>query len=589
MNDPDTAPDPDPTPTDGGTATITTASVGTLGDHPPGSMRMASVGERRIAVIRTADGAVHALDNACPHQGYGLVTGALDGDVVTCQWHNWKFRVTDGRCLLGEEDVACHQVAVVDGDIQVTVTEPGAAERRAALWPSLLRGLDRHYTGQLARDTARLLDAGATPEQIVAAAFVHATPRLDDGIGHELAMAADCLHLSPLWSGLDRTLPVTQALAGLAEAARDRPRQPLPAPDPTINLAAAIENEDADGAMAAILGRLHATGPEGLAGLRADLVAAASAHHLGYGHGAIYTQKTFELLDLVGHQHAADLLPWLALSLVQLTREDVLPYMTRTTRAIATTDLDALATAPDRRHTGWHDPGDLRNTLLDSAEAPIAEASEAVLGGAGIEGLLDTVALGASERLLRHDPAVDIDPGVDFDWLDVTHALTYTNAARWAWRTAPGPATARLALFTVFLLHDSGRAERRSLGRRWPTPEPRPGAVGAAVLERRADDAVAHVLAAGTSAVDPAGGADLDAAGRDLAQVCLSDLAGSFIVAAHVVKLTEAARRETAETGSPLPLAAAARFAASPRRERFVAAAAAEAVDFVRTGAPRRR
>ncbi|MFN3219474.1 MAG: Rieske (2Fe-2S) protein [Acidimicrobiales bacterium] len=564
-----------------------TASVGALADHAVGSMRLARVGERRIAVIRTADG-VHALDNACPHQGYGLVTGALDGDVVTCQWHNWKFRVTDGRCLLGEEDVACHRVDIVDGDVQVTVAEPSAAERRAVLWPSLLRGVDRHYTGQIARDAARLLDAGATPAEIVAAAMAHAAPRLEDGIGHELANAADCLHLAPLWTGLDAALPVTQAVAGIAEGARDRPVQPLPAPDAAVDLLDAIEREDAATAMAAVLGRLDAEGTDAMPGLRADLIEAASAHHLGYGHGAIYTQKTFELLDLVGDDHAGALLPWLAMSLVQLTREDLLPYMRRATRAIEATDLDALAAAPDRRRTGWSPDDALLSALLDGDDAPIETAALTVTGGAGVEGLLDAVVLGAAARLLRHDPTVDFDPGVAFDWLDITHALTYANAARWAWRAAPGPATARLALFTVFLLHDSGRAERWGLVHPVPTPDPRPGSVLDevldTVLDRRPDDAVAHVLA-----VDPDDHEAVAAVGEQLARVAMADRAGSFIVAAHVVKLIEAARREATETASMLPLAAAARFAAAPRLERFVAAAAVEAVDFVRTGTPPRR
>ena len=89
----------------------TLSAIGAVGE-----MRMAKVGERRIAVIRTASG-VHALDNACPHQGYGLVTGALDGELLTCQWHNWKFRVDTGECVIGEEDVACHPVTIERGEI----------------------------------------------------------------------------------------------------------------------------------------------------------------------------------------------------------------------------------------------------------------------------------------------------------------------------------------------------------------------------------------------------------------------------------------------------------------------------------------
>ncbi|MEM9492884.1 MAG: Rieske (2Fe-2S) protein, partial [Myxococcota bacterium] len=35
---------------------------------------------------------IAAIDNRCPHEGYPLSTGALKDGIVTCAWHNWKFR-----------------------------------------------------------------------------------------------------------------------------------------------------------------------------------------------------------------------------------------------------------------------------------------------------------------------------------------------------------------------------------------------------------------------------------------------------------------------------------------------------------------
>ena len=66
-----------------------------LDDLAVGSMRLARVDGRRLCLVRTADG-VYALDHACPHEGYGLTQGTLDGNLLTCAWHNWKFRVDDG-------------------------------------------------------------------------------------------------------------------------------------------------------------------------------------------------------------------------------------------------------------------------------------------------------------------------------------------------------------------------------------------------------------------------------------------------------------------------------------------------------------
>ena len=77
------------------------------------SCGIAKIDGHRLCLVRTSEG-VFALDQACPHEGYGLTTGELDGDLITCAWHNWKFRVNDGRCVLGEEDVRTYPVSVGD-------------------------------------------------------------------------------------------------------------------------------------------------------------------------------------------------------------------------------------------------------------------------------------------------------------------------------------------------------------------------------------------------------------------------------------------------------------------------------------------
>ncbi|MEM8705086.1 MAG: Rieske 2Fe-2S domain-containing protein [Actinomycetota bacterium] len=259
----------------------TTAVVAHLDDLAEGEMRMAKVGDHRIAVVRTASG-VHALDNACPHQGYGLVTGALDGELLTCQWHNWKFRVDTGACVLGEEDVACHPVTIENGEVSVTVTRPTADEAREKLWPSLRRGIEDHYVGQIARDTVRLLANGASPAEIAWVGFEHNLLRDEWGPGHGMATAADCLAWAEDRSGDDRALPLVQGLAALAEPARGRfPRTHPDAND--LDLVDAIEAEDYDGAMGAAR-RLAAGDPDTA---RRAFIEAASMHHLSYGHGII--------------------------------------------------------------------------------------------------------------------------------------------------------------------------------------------------------------------------------------------------------------------------------------------------------------
>lgn len=544
----------------------TTAKVGSIANSAKNqlqvnTMKMATVGETRVALIRTSDG-VFALDNACPHQGYGLVTGDLGVDstgepVVTCQWHNWKFRVSDGVCTVGEEDVACHQVEVDDaGDITVTVTERTDQERLGVLWPSLKSGLGNNYVGQVARDSIRLMDAGAQPAEIMAAAIAIGAPKADNGVGHEMALAADCLHLAELWEGDDRALPVVQALAGIGEATRDRPAQPVPPADSSVSVSGAIEAEDVKAAMAGVMGLLE-TGAE-IADVRRHFLEAVSAHHLSYGHGAIYTQKAFELLDRIGWDKAPTLLPHLASALTYSTREDTLPYMRKPMRILQAMDFGSLAEASDRSESGWT-PADLVKILLEADAVPFEQVAEEVYAGAGVEGVLDAVSIAVSQRLLRYDLEVEFDLHRDFGWLDITHGLTYARAARWAWHQDPGPHTARLAMFTAWLAWDTGRLERR-LGVA-DTAAP----IG--LMERAETD-------------------EINGVATDLAKQAMDDRGGSFIVVAHLVKTTQAALEEAEFTGSRLPLMAAARFVEAPRHERFVASTVNESLEFIRTNRP---
>ncbi len=547
-------------------ARSTTVVVGTVDDFAEGEMKMAKVGERRVAVIRTASG-IHAIDNACPHQGYGLVTGALDGELVTCQWHNWKFRVDTGECVMGEEGVPCHAVKVENGEVWVTVIEPTPDEERERLWPSLQRGVESNYVGQVARDSIRLMANDATPEAIAWVGFEHALPREEWGPGHAMATAVDCLAWAVDRDGDERVLPLVQGLAGLAELTRGRPARPRRDPQ-SGDLIAAIEREDHNAAMG--IARYLAAEADP-AEVRELFIEAASMHHLSYGHGIIYTQKAFELLDLVGWDKADLILHELALATTWGTREDTLPYMRKTVAEVEALDLAALAAVPV--DPAWDDPG-LVDEMLDIDRAPIAAAVAALEAGAGVERLLDAVALAVSRRLLRYDLAIEFDLDESFGWLDITHGLTTARAARWAWRVYPSPATVRQTLWAVWLCHDTSRGEQRHGIR--PDPE----IVGAegdiADLIRRGD-------VQGTLAAIRAAGFD---AGPSMIEASLADSAGSFIVTAHLIKLTKAAIEEAEATGSDLPLLAAGRYLAAPRLERFVSGAVNESLAFVNTGRP---
>lgn len=51
-----------------------------------------------LVIGRDARGAPFALLDQCPHRGMPLSCGRLDGDVLECCYHGWKFDAATGRC-----------------------------------------------------------------------------------------------------------------------------------------------------------------------------------------------------------------------------------------------------------------------------------------------------------------------------------------------------------------------------------------------------------------------------------------------------------------------------------------------------------
>jgi nitrite reductase/ring-hydroxylating ferredoxin subunit len=536
------------------TTTERTASeaVSHLDDLPVGAMKMVKVAGRRVCLVRTSEG-VFALDNACPHQGYGLTQGDLTGDLLTCEWHNWKFRVSDGACVVGEESVQTHEVVVAsDGALHVSIRERSAEERSPELLASLRRGIERDYVGQIARDTIRLLRASANPGELVWEAVAWGAPRAEFGWGHAIASATDCLSALDLFDGDDRALPIVQAIAGITETERDRPVNQLPDPQSSLPANAAaefrarVEAEQTTEAQALVLAAIEAG--LGAEDLRPWFSSVVSDHHLSYGHGAIYVHKAFQLLDVIGWERSTTVLPYLVPTLTYGTREDKLPYMKPFMKALRQLELTDLASrAPD---ASWDGRDELVAALLASDKrGPLAAAITALEHGAGVDGLLDAVVLAVSQRMLRYDTAGERDLSDDFGWLDITHGLTYANAVRWHATHQPGSDTLRLALFTCFLAHYTGRHE-------WHTT------VGADhVVERPSLDAHGY--------------------GEAAVRASMLDTSGAFIVQAHAIKTSRAAWEESSQVGSLTPLDAAWRFMHAPRQDRSVASAVQQSIDFL--------
>jgi nitrite reductase (NADH) small subunit/3-phenylpropionate/trans-cinnamate dioxygenase ferredoxin subunit len=94
-------------------------TVAHVGDIPAGQGRAFALGDRMIAVF--FDGQTYeAIDDFCPHMGAALSDGHLEDGIVTCPWHAWRFRVSDGTwCDNPRIKIDHFEVRVVGDEIQV--------------------------------------------------------------------------------------------------------------------------------------------------------------------------------------------------------------------------------------------------------------------------------------------------------------------------------------------------------------------------------------------------------------------------------------------------------------------------------------
>jgi nitrite reductase (NADH) small subunit len=71
--------------------------VGAVEDVPLRGARVVRIGRGCVAVFRSGEGEVFALDDRCPHKGGPLSDGIVHGRAVTCPLHNWVISLETGE------------------------------------------------------------------------------------------------------------------------------------------------------------------------------------------------------------------------------------------------------------------------------------------------------------------------------------------------------------------------------------------------------------------------------------------------------------------------------------------------------------
>ena len=94
--------------------------IGALEDIPAQGARVVKTAEGCVAIFRTSDDRMFALEDRCPHKGGPLSEGIVHGDRVTCPLHNWVFDMNTGSAQGADQGtVRTYPIRVQQGRVLI--------------------------------------------------------------------------------------------------------------------------------------------------------------------------------------------------------------------------------------------------------------------------------------------------------------------------------------------------------------------------------------------------------------------------------------------------------------------------------------
>ena len=429
-----------------------------------GGPKVIKHGRKQIAVFRTEKG-IYACNNRCPHEGYPLKVATMtEGCVLTCNWHNWKFDLETGETLVGGDRLRRYPVKLVDGEVWLEIAETPAEERRDWALASLREAFDDYDYDRMARELARLEQAGADPLEGLRCAIAWSHDRLEFGMTHAQAVTADWLQLRETRArgATKRLVAILEAVAHFSWDSMREPAYPFAKRGRNYDadgLVAAIEAEDEAAAVGHIRGALGA----GLdfAALEEPLTRAALAHYKSFGHAIIYVYKTRQLAERLGNASLEPLLLPLVRQLIYARREDLIPEFRRYADCLSA--WDHAARKPVRAE-------DFQGLSVNRALALAASA------GGDVKRLYQALLGVLAWNLLRYDISMqdrtDNSISRNIGWLDFTHGITFANAVRVQCERFPELWPQGLAQMACFAGRNAGFLDRDLDEADWRVEDP---------------------------------------------------------------------------------------------------------------------
>jgi nitrite reductase/ring-hydroxylating ferredoxin subunit len=390
-------------------------------------------GHRPILVIHDR-GRVFALDNRCPHMGFPLERGSVEGGILTCHWHHARFDLKSGCTFdLWADDVPVCPVEVRNNQVWVKTTF-GHADSAAHWRHRLTDGLEHDIGLVIAKGVQGQLAIGVPPTDIVRQVVAFGAQNRD-GWGVGMTIMTAVANLLP-------SLPDEETYLALFHGARRvsadcdgqaprRERAPLGSQPDSATIKRWLRQwtkaRHREAAERTLLTAIAAGLPPAVL---ADVLLAAETEwtFADAGHSLDFINKAFECLDLIGWDSATAVLPTVVGQMVAARGAEESTEWRQPIDLIAlcdqaTDELTKSFTAANGAR-GWSGHAALARELLhDDPTEIIGALKAAIRSGGSLTDLGQSLAYGAALRVARFG-----DANEHGDWETAHHVFTYANA-----------------------------------------------------------------------------------------------------------------------------------------------------------------
>ncbi len=443
--------------------------VSTLADLQNQSVVTATAHGHTIAVFWHNERA-YAVDNRCPHMGFPLAQGICEDGVLTCYWHYARFDLDSGGAFdIWAGDVRTFPVEVRDGHVWVDLREIQSVDERYVLESARLeKALDQGISLNQAKAVLALgdLKPKEATKQIVATTAMfglrRGSSRNPGGWGDGLTILTAMANVQSHLDADDRPLSLYHGTRRVSDDAMNRTERILLDPLPTRAIPPArlkrwfrdyVEVRDADAAERALR---TAIAMDWTPAQLLDMLAAAATDHYyrDFSHVMDTLAKAAELLDIIGWDRAADVLPALTSQWAQATREEERNTWQRPENLVALTEaavaeLDDAVDLAAEATGGWDD--ELIAALLgDDPQHSLQAIISAWRGGLALADAAQALAYASALRITRFATSNEFG-----DWDTALHHFTYCASLAQVAKRAPSLELARGVLHGAMVVYQA--------------------------------------------------------------------------------------------------------------------------------------